>query len=461
MVAPYSPQMPSGGQRPGTAPAPARPSQMPAPNTTGRAALDSPQATQINQALWQLWLSTGDPTIFEYIQSGWTTPVSPAVQQQVSQIVGRQVPTTQGGIGAQTSVDPAYLNPPVPGQQTSSAPATPPGQGATGGARDNQAGAAGYNDSPLGPPGATPAGLGEQLTGTPPSAVPANGGPATTPAGLGEQLTNPGPGNPPATPYQQGNEDFWNRLLANPPSSTPPTGPGNTSKPPITTPPGQQVGPGGVGETTPSTPTSSGSNPGGGPVNPLDPNSAVGQGGYLSAMQGDQTAQNAVMGKLLGNLGVDVTRPGLYTSDVVSTLMPYLTTFLRYFGLDNGKPAFDRAREAANQFGGMIGSAGTFGQLQDYGQSLVPGVQRFMQARGIQPSQQMGIASDLLGLLTAGNNAISQAGDRGNLMAGQQLFAQQALDQPGLNYLDFINQQQGQDPSGTYGALLRMLAGKS
>ena len=405
--------------------------QQPAPAQSygrGGQQTGAPQnATEINQRLWQLWLETGDPTIFEYIQSGWTTPVSPVVQQAVSQIVGRQVPSTQPGLGGQPTPAPEEENLNLPGVRSAGpAPATP---GASPG------------------PGPS-AGLGEQLTGTPPSAVPAGGGPATTPAGLGEQPTNSGPGNPAATPYQQGNEDFWNRLLANPP----PASGGQI------TPPGRGLGdiP---GDRTETTPAAGGGNPGGGPVNPLDPNSAVGQGGYLSAMQGDQTAQNAVLGKLLGNLGVDVTRPGLYTSDVVSTLMPYLTTFLRYYGLDNGKITLDHAREAANQFGSMIGSAGTFQQLQDYGQSLVPGVQDFMRARGIQPSQQMGIASDLLGLLTAGNNAISQAADRGNLMAGQQLFAQQALDNQSMNYLDFINSQQGQDPTGTYGALLRLLAG--
>lgn len=196
-------------------------------------------------------------------------------------------------------------------------------------------------------------------------------------------------------------------------------------------------------------------------MNPVDPNSYVGQAGYRAAMEGDQTMQNAVLGKLLGNLGVDVTRPGFYTDDIVSTIMPYMQTFLRYFGLDNGMPALDRAREAANQFGSMLGSAGTFGQLQKYGQSLVPGVQNFMQASGIKPSQQMGIASDLLGLLTAGNNAISQAADRGNLMAGQQRAAQAGLEDPNLNYLDFIRQQTANAPvPGAYGALLQMLAGK-
>lgn len=378
---------------------------------------------QRNDQLMQLYyeLLTSDPgaadSVLKYIQSGWTTPVATAAQERVSQIVGRPVPTT-----GQPSVTPAP--PPPQGPLGSTLPPANAGATATIGSTvfpQRQSPVPGNvgADQSLPDPFAAPPPI--RPVSTPPGpAGSGSGGPL--PAGPGPSL----PVNDPQNPYNPGN-------TVAPPSTTL-LAPVATTAPPATTPPG------------------------GAPVNPLDPNSAVGQGGYAAAMRGDKSALNAVLGKLLGGLGVDVTHPGWYTADIVDQVQPYLETFLRYYGLDNGAPAFDRAREAAGNFGNLIGGAGTFGKLQEYGRSLVPGINDFLSS-GVDPSRQAGVVNDLAMLLGAGQNQIRQAATQQRLGASTLRSQMVGLDNPNQNYLDFLRQDAQANPQGGYGDLLRVLLG--
>lgn len=395
----------------------------------------------INQRLHELWMQTADPTILQYIQSGWTTPVSPAVQQQVGLIVGHPVPSTGPPAGP-----PAQQPQPGPAPAASSYQATrvPSSAGTSIDAPQSVA----LPD----PSGGLPLGLG--LAGGAASArlnsepTPGFGGPN----GVNVQ-TGYGYEGPP-TNIGQG----LGGLFAGDPGLT--NGP-YASPPKINI--AQGNGPGGAvsqainnAQNRVQQAVSAGRNPasGGSTVNPLFPGasaagggSAVQDAGYQAAMGGDQNALDLVLGKLLSNYGVDVTRPGLFTGSLVKSVAPYLETFLRYYGLNGaGEPARDRARAAAEEFGGMLGSGGTFGQIQNAARNTLGGVGDLLgNARGAlaDPMNQQGIVKDLLGMLTAGNNAISQQSDLGQLLGANYDYGQEQLGGATGGYMDFLRRQAG------------------
>jgi hypothetical protein len=403
--------------------------------------------TVVNQRLSDLATSlyATDPVaaqaIMAYIQSGWTTPVPVSVQAQVSQIVGRPVPAAPPANGPEGGVTENFGTPPAPTPGTAG-----PGSFAA------SPGAPSYATAPPTlPSGGTPVpDPGFDLTsfwggGNPPAA---QGGPQATPGG------NPFAGVVDEFGHPAG-ENYGNTVATNQAKNAVANAANNAVA--AGTKNAQQQSQAGTTTVPSKTTVAAGSSPAGG-AGTVDPNSAVGQGGYAAAMGGDQTALNAVLGTVLKQLGVDVTRPGLYTGSLVDEIQPYLQTYLRYFGLDNGKPALDRAREAAGSFGNMLGSAGTFGQLQDYGRSLVGKtgmLDDLFNRDSTTPQRQMGMANDLLGLLSAGNNQVLQSSDRAEMLAGQQRYAQQALDQPGLKYNDYLKSQ----PQAALGLLAQLLGG--
>lgn len=398
-----------------------------------------PQNQAANNELLRLWMQTGDASVFAYIQSGWTTPVSLAVQPQVQQIIRRysnpsaivpvataQTSPVAGNIGAINQTPPANL-PTGAGVLPAAMPPPNPApsgyqQSPTPGNVDPNAALPGVFGAGQ-KPGAVAASF-FNSGNTPPAAYsPPSPGPGANGQGVGG-ITPTVPGDLP-------------RLAATGTRTTiAQTNPYKTNPPPI--------------------PVSAGTNPaaGGTTVNPPAPNSAVAQQGYANAMGGDQNALDLVLGKLLGNYGIDVTRPGLFTGDLVQTVAPYLKTFLRYFGLDNGgQPALDKAKAAADQFGAMLGGGGTFGQIQKYGQGLLPAAQGLLgSARGAlaSPTAQQGMINDLMGLLTAGNNQISQQANQGQLLGANYDYGQQQLAGGQGGYIDFLKQQaaQGKMPGG-------------
>lgn len=359
------------------------------------------------QRLLQLWMETQDPTIWEYIQSG--APVSAAVADRVRAIVGGDVPVT---------------NVPAAG--------APQDLGAPDAGTGNQMAVGG------GMPGINNIGLGQGAramgdllagAGAPPTdpTIPASGQAAGSPVTPSVTL-----------PSDPGREDPRTAATPAPGAGLPVT----PSAPPVNTSPVSTATP------APGPPPTTG-----GPVSAQN-GGIVKDIGYQKAMGGDQGELDTVLSKILGELGVDVTRPGMYTGDIVDAIQPYLTTFMRYFGLNDGKPAFDRAREAADQFKGIIASPGSYGQIQQYGQGVLNNAGGFLNSRGVDSRKQMGMLNDIMGMLTAGNNSIDQTVARNTLLAGQSDYRVKALDDPGLQYMQWLKQNAKGNPG--YDALSQL-----
>lgn len=400
----------------------------------------------INQRLSDLATSlyATDPAaaqaIMAYIQSGWQTPVPAQVQAQVSQIVGRDVPLAPPANGPAGGVTENFGTPPAP------APVPDPGQQRTGLPQPATYGTAG--------PGGFAASPGAPAYASSPTTLPSGGTPVPDPGfdltafwGGGNQQQQTAPvGSPfPGKDVGQGGAaggavEAAERAAAGVRNAGQQSQAGTTTVPAKTT-------------------VAAGGNPAGG-AGAVDPNSYVGQGGYAAALGGDQTALNAVLGTVLKSLGVDVTRPGLYTGSIVDNIQPYLQTYMRYFGLGPGgvdRP-LDHAREAADQFRQMLAAPDTFGQIAGFGRGLIggdKGIDALFNRDSKTPQQQMGMANDLLGLLSAGQNEVLQSANRQDMLAGQQRYAQQALEQPGLKYNDYLRQQ----PQAALGLLAQLLGG--
>jgi hypothetical protein len=434
---PMSPQMPQGG-RP-SIPTPAPPAAPGMPDLLGGAVPGrGGNQDQINQALYQLWMQTSDPTVLEYITSGWTTPVSPAVQQAVSRIVGRQVPAggvPAPGIGAQTAVAPAYLNPPSPGQASQQAAGPQPaGPNPAPGGGISEQGSQGFFSSP--PPAAGMGAVGLGLNGPGYNDTPL---PAMPNPGLGDRFA--------------ANENYMQQFFSN--QQAAPGGAGGAIAQAIKgaqdrTAAAVQSAATPAGGTTVSAPTPFAPNS----QNPLiDPaaGSAVGQAGYGAALAEDPGAQAAVLAKIMGDLGVNLARPGLYTGNLVKAIQPYFQTFLRYYGLTDNQPTADRAQAITEQFRGMLGSQGTFGQIQQSARDMLGGLPGVL-GRINNPARQMSITDDILGMLTAGNNDIAQEAAQQDNRRQQLLFRIAGLDPANANqqWPDFLRQQAatGQLPGG-------------
>jgi hypothetical protein len=399
-----------------------------------------------NNQLMQLYYDTlasdplGAQAILQYIQSGWMSPVPQALAPRVSAITGQAV-----GSGTGDGSGP-----------TSDYGRTPPG-GAQGGFQDTRANIAAQGGTPLPDPPSGLPGMGLGLaygayggTGAQSQASPLGG----AASGTGYGYEGPPPGNPFAAVMDEfgrpAGQNYVNTVAGDQAAVAAQRGRGGNAPPPA--------------------PVSAGTNPAGGStaVNPLFPGaagggSAVQDAGYQAAMGGDQNALDLVLGKLLSNFGVDVTRPGLFTGSLVKTVAPYLETFLRYYGLNGeGAPALDQAKSAADKFGGMLGSAGTFGQIQDSAKGLLGTAGDLLgNARGAlaQPLNQQGMISDILGMLTAGDNGIRQQSLQGQLLGQNYDYGQEQLAGSSGGYMDFLRKQAqtGKLPGGDL--LAQILAG--
>jgi hypothetical protein len=374
-----------------------------------------PTRDKLNMLLAQLWQQTGDQSILDYINSGWTTPVSPKVQPQVSRIVGRQVPAIgqvpAGPVAPQNgpAVPPQYGPQPPAGPQAVAGPPSlaqssnqvwpdPPPQATGTGYQGGAQAVPDPNAFPVGGKGGSffnapaPAGGGYN----PPANQQGSGGynNETTPASVGLM---PGAFAAAATNAAQ----RGNAAVAQTGGSRP--GGGSTVNPPapFTA----------TGQNPLTTPLA-------GPVGSIDPNSTPGEIGYTAAQGGDQNALDAILASMLQKYGIDVTHPGLYTANIVKTLAPYLNTFMKYAGLSDMQPTAGRLRGLADQFAGMIGSADTMGQIRGFAQQALPGLQGMLANPAgplAQPANQQGILNDFLGMLTAGANPIQQSYQQGLL----------------------------------------------
>jgi hypothetical protein len=174
------------------------------------------------------------------------------------------------------------------------------------------------------------------------------------------------------------------------------------------------------------------------------PGSVLQDNPYQQAMGGDQNALDAILTNILGKYGIDVGRPGMFTPGLVKAIAPYLKTFMEYAGLgDGGKPVVDDARAIADQFGGMLGSAGTFGQIQGAARGMLPTMQGLLQnAQGTlaQTGNQYGMLNDILGMMTAGANPIQQQYQQGLLGKSLSDYGQSQLNGPTANYADWMRQ---------------------
>jgi len=399
-----------------------------------------PARDQLNKLLAQLWQQTGDQSILDYINSGWTTPVSPTVQARVSQIVGRQVPTTLGGPSPQ-------YGPPVP---TPYGPAIPAQYGPSVPPAGNQT----WPDQPAVPPPA-PGGGGTVGQG-PMWAAYSNSAAGLLPP-KGGQVTNATPVggffNPPGG--QQGPGTVGNETT---PGSV---GLGGASAAAIQQ--GTRAGAAAVDTAskqggapvvapfvpTPGSPTTNPAVPGAtGAFGSVDPTSAIAQQGYAQAQAGDPTALSAVLTQLLGKFGIDVNRGGIFTPGLVSSIAPYLKTVMEYAGLANGgKPVIPS--QIADQFGGMLGGANTFGQIQGFARNLLPAAQGLLSAPAgalADTSNQAGMVNDLLGMLTAGANPIYQQFQQGVSKKTLSDYVQSQLGGPTQNYIDWLRQNAAKTP---------------
>jgi hypothetical protein len=383
------------------------------------------QATNdANNELFRLYIQTGDLSIYDYIQHGWTTPVSVAAQPRVQAIVRRY-----GNPAAVVPVISAGQSP-IPG-----APGAPPDQ------------------SPLATlpagPAATPPPASSVWPDQPPGAGannPAQGGAPLPVGGKGGGFFNsPAPAgggyNPP--PNQQGPGGYNNE-------TTP--GPIGLGGPPSLAAP--------VFSPAPGNPTT---NPAGGATGvfgAIDPTSAIGQQGYTQAQAGDPTALSAVLTSILGKFGIDVNRGGIFTPGLVSSLAPYLKTVMEYGGLANGgKPVIPS--QLADQFGGMIGGANTFGQIQDFAKGLLPALGGMLSAPAgalADSGNQAGVVNDILGMLTAGANPLYQQYQQGVNKKTLSDYVQSQLGGPTQNYIDWMRNNATKTPGSD---LLAQIIGAS
>jgi hypothetical protein len=430
--------------QPGTVglPQPPQPSQPKQPTNGGINARD-----YVNQKLAELWQQTGDRTIIDYINSGWTTPVSPAVQQRVQAIVLRY-----GGGQQPVAVTPQGRQSPVPGNVDAPQPVP---------------------DAPLPassiwpdqPPQAT--GTGYQNSAPPPGAQ-AVPDPNVLPVGDKGGGFFSGP-----PPNQQGPGGYTNETTPGAIGLGGPAAPGVVA--------GQRAGAaatqaGGARPTGGSTVSAGGpgfSPAGGNPLtNPaggggatgafgaIDPTSAIGQQGYTQAQAGDPTALSAVLASVLGKFGIDVNRGGIFTPGLVSSLAPYLKTVMEYGGLANGgKPVIPS--QLADQFGGMVGGANTFGQIQDFARNLLPTAQGLLGAPAgalADSGNQVGMVNDLLGMLTAGANPLYQQYQQGINKKTLSDYVQSQLGGPTQNYIDWMRNNAARTPGSD---LLAQIIGAS
>jgi hypothetical protein len=412
------------------------------------------QATNdANSELFRLYLQTGDLSIYNYIQHGWTTPVSAAVQPRVQAIIRRYS-------------NPAAVVPVVsPGQSPiPGAPGAPPDQSPlatlpTGPAATPLPASSVWPDQPPGAGANNPA----------PNALPIGGKGGSffnSPAPAGGGYNSPS--RPPGPTGDYGNEITPGSIgLGGPPSPT--VAAGQRAGAAATQAGGAR--PGGGSTVSASGPgfSPAGGNPltnpagGGGATGAfgaIDPTSAIGQQGYTQAQAGDPTALSAVLTSILGKFGIDVNRGGIFTPGLVSSLAPYLKTVMEYGGLANGgKPVIPS--QLADQFGGMVGGANTFGQIQDFARNLLPTAQGLLGAPAgalADSGNQIGMVNDLLGMLTAGANPLYQQYQQGVNKKTLSDYVQSQLGGPTQNYIDWMRANAAKTPGSD---LLAQIIGAS
>jgi hypothetical protein len=375
--------------------------------------------------------------IRQYIDSNWKTPVPPQVQQAVALITGQP-----------PAVAPAYQQSPVPGNVGAS---LPPASGPD--IWPDQPPGAGTN-SPGQRPFDTSASVGTPFPGKDTGQGGAQGGFFSAPAGQGatnfsgvvDEFGRPAGQNyantvatdqaavagQRAAAAQSGAQRGGNAVSGFVPD------PNN----PLAVAPGSKT-------TTPT-----------GAFGAIDPTSAIGQQGYTQAQAGDPTALSAVLASVLGKFGIDVNRGGIFTPGLVSSLAPYLKTVMEYGGLANGgKPVIPS--QLADQFGGMVGGANTFGQIQDFARNLLPTAQGLLGAPAgalADSGNQVGMVNDLLGMLTAGANPLYQQYQQGINKKTLSDYVQSQLGGPTQNYIDWMRNNAARTPGSD---LLAQIIGAS